>query len=289
MTPAAFVEAPPVAATLARMRVRPDMLKQPQFRFDSLPLLVEGDSKEIRLLARDVALERLKPTVYSYTNKRYGSASGTEAVRARFTAAAFRYLHYADLREGLPQSTAFMGLVETPHGPLVAQRVVETCNLEVRVKRYHIGSPLHRYLYTEDFPTLAGPPLERWSRFDTPLVCFDWRMPMTARDDQRRLADEPISDDYAGVWMDNVPNAKALALRTFLRLECLFSQAGLILVDICFFIDRTGRVLYGEISPDCMRVRTMAGEGLDKDVWRDGGSPDSLLASYERLYRAVFG
>ncbi len=261
--------------------------------FSDLPLLVEGDSKEIRLLNSSVCLERLKPTVYSYTENRYGIAPGTDIVRARFTAAVFRHLRELDQVEGLTNGSAFIDLLETGDGPLLMQRRVVTCNLEVRVKRFHIGSPLHRYLYTEQYgSTQSGGAIQRWSRFDQPLVCFDWRHPLVGHDGQR-LADEPISDDYAGVWMENIPDAKALARRTFARLEALFLAAGLVLVDICLFISRDGRTLYGEISPDCMRIRRagttpQGAESFDKDLWRDGSSPQTLLESYERVYREVF-
>jgi phosphoribosylaminoimidazole-succinocarboxamide synthase len=175
------------------------------------------------------------------------------------------------------------------------QRRVETCNLEVRVKRYHIGSPFHRYRYAEEHATTQScGPLRRWARLDRPVVCFDWRHPMTDKEG-KRLADEPISDDYAAVWMENVPHAREMARTTFLWLEELFAKGGFILVDICYFIDRDGRLLYGEISPDCMRIRRRRAEGspetaeaLDKDVWRSGGSPEEVLAQYQEISRVLF-
>lgn len=266
------------------------LLSQVTFDFASLPLLVRGDSKEIRLLTDKVTLARLLPTVYSYTNNRYGEIAGTEAVRARFSAEVFRAMSCRPGPRHL--ASAFLGLVEAPEGPLLAERRVETCNLEVRVKRFHVGSPVHRYVYTDRHPTAhGGPPLERWDRFERPLVCFDWRHPLTD-DEGRRLADEPLPDDYAAVWIDDVERAKRLARDTFEWLEARFAGAGLLLIDICFFVDRYGRVVFGEISPDCMRVRSSASDdadALDKDEWRSGGDPATVLARYERLYDLVFG
>jgi phosphoribosylaminoimidazole-succinocarboxamide synthase len=174
---------------------------------------------------------------------------------------------------------------------LLAERRVDPGNLEVRVKRYHIGSPVHRYRFTEKHPTVAGPPLARWTRFTTPVVCFDWRQPLTDAGGVR-LADEPLPDDYAAVWIADTTRAKQLARDTFDWLEKLFARSGLQLIDICFFIDRSGTVIFGEISPDCMRVRSSASddaEALEKDVWRSGGEPDELLARYRRLHQMVFG
>ncbi|MBD8546791.1 phosphoribosylaminoimidazolesuccinocarboxamide synthase [Sphingomonas sp. CFBP 8760] len=266
------------------------LLQQLRFDFKALPLLTKGESKEIRLLTPRIALARLLPTVYSFTHRRYGIAPGTDAVRARFSADLFRAMASAPGDRHIAH--AFLGLVETEDGPLLAEHVVEPGNIEVRVKRYHIGSPVHRYRFVEDHPTAGGgAPLEKWQRFDQPLVCFDWRHPLTDAGGTA-LADEPLPDDYAAIWLDDLPRAKRLARDTFLWIEQLFASRGLRLIDICFFIDRTGRVIFGEISPDCMRVRSAASdqaEALDKDEWRSGGEAADVLERYQRLQAIIFG
>jgi phosphoribosylaminoimidazole-succinocarboxamide synthase len=184
-------------------------------------------------------------------------------------------------------------VVETPVGPLLAERRVEPGNLEIRIKRYHIGSPVHRYRFTEQHAPVHGAPVVRWSRFDQPVVCFDWRHPL--RDDTgTRLADEPLSDDYARVWMAEVDHAKTMAREVFLWMERWFAAAGVRLVDLCLFVDRTGRTIFGEISPDCMRSQLTLddpaiAESADKDLWRSGKTPELLLARYQTLYRRIFG
>jgi phosphoribosylaminoimidazole-succinocarboxamide synthase len=262
--------------------------------FEALPLLFEGESKIVRLWTDRVVVMRLKPTVYSYTMNRYGEVAGTEQIRAKFTAALFRKMAALEPKGNVILKNAFLAELPSPGGSLLAQRRVETCNIETRIKRYHIGSPLHRYRYTERYPTTQScGPLRRWSRLDQPVVCFDWRHPLHD-DEGNRLADEPISDDYAGVWMHNVAHAKELARATFLWLEELFERAEIRLVDMCIFIDREGKMIYGEISPDCMRVKLglqepSLAESADKDVWRTGGSPNELYHRYEELYNRLFG
>jgi phosphoribosylaminoimidazole-succinocarboxamide synthase len=266
-------------------------LQRIPIEFGALPPLFEGESKSVRLWTDRVVAIRFKPSLYSFTHNRYGEATGTDAIRLRVAAGLFREMA-ALSTPGSPPRSAHLALLETADGPLLVQRRVETCNLETRVKRFHIGSPLHRYLYTEQHETTQScGPLTRWSRLDSPVVCFDWRHPLED-DEGRRLADEPISDDYAAVWMENVPHAKALARDTFAWLERRFEEAGLLLVDICFLIDRPGRMTYGEISPDCMRVRFGLGDPSqaqsgDKDVWRAGGSPESVLAAYREIYQRL--
>jgi phosphoribosylaminoimidazole-succinocarboxamide synthase len=280
-------EAISVSVALGAPSMIEQTLRQLAFDFDELPQLVRGDSKDIRLLTPSIALARLLPTVYSFTHNRYGEVPGTAELRARFSADMFRAMAARPGRHHL--SSTFLGLVESSHGPLLAEEVIEDCNLEVRVKRFHIGSPIHRYRYTDRHATVSGPPLTRWTRFATPVVCFDWRHPLHS-DEGDRLADEPISDDYAGIWMRDVARAKALARDTFSWLEELFAQAGLHLIDICFFIDRSGTAVYGEISPDCMRVRSRASDdadALDKDEWRSGGDPEVVLRRYQTLYDRI--
>ncbi|WFU25145.1 phosphoribosylaminoimidazolesuccinocarboxamide synthase [Bradyrhizobium sp. CB1717] len=260
-----------------------------RFDFASLPLLAKGESKEVRGLSPRVSVAKLIPSVYSYTNNRYGFAPGTERVRTHFCAEIFREMSRHPGKRHL--STAFIGLVEQADSPLLVERHVRASNLEVRVKRYHIGSPTHRYKFTETFQTAhGGPPLARWTRFEKPVVCFDWRHPLHDLDGTR-LADEPLPDDYAAVWIDDLNAAKTLARDAFEWLEVRFDAKGLKLIDICFFIDRSGTSIFGEISPDCMRVRSRASDdadALDKDEWRQGGDANSVLRRYASLYERIF-
>lgn len=262
--------------------------------FDSLPLLVEGESKIVRLWTDKVVVMRFKPTVYSFTANRYGNVPGSEITRVKFTAALFRLMASARFDGAARPRSAFLAEIESPHcGPLLVEKRVTDCNLETRVKRYHIGSPVHRYLYTDRFPsTQSGDPISRWSRFDSPVVCFDWRHPLLDADGNR-LADEPLSDDYAAIWMHNTSHAKEIARRTFLWMEKMYEDAGLRLIDMCIFIDRDGRTIFGEISPDCMRVRLnledpSKAEAADKDLWRIGAAPDKLQQRYTELYERLF-
>ena len=261
--------------------------------FDYLPLITEGESKIIKKWTNGVVVEKFKPTVYSYTHNRYGTVSGTETIRAHFTAEVFRKMELINPSASFRPQSAFLAEISSPTGPLIVQRLIEPSNLEVRIKRYHIGSPVHRYRYTEEYSsTNSCGPLRPWSRFDIPLVCFDWRHPLTDKAGNR-LADEPISDDYASMWMHNVPYAKEMARETFLWLEHMFSEQGILLIDMCIFIDKSGKIIYGEISPDCMRTRMTKNDPtlsqpLDKDLWREGKSSEDLLKYYEIAYQLLF-
>ena len=270
------------------------VIQQLPIQFDNLPLLVEGESKIVKQLNAKMVVEQFKPTVYSFTHNRYGEAEGTAELRILFTAELFRRMNKYNEQYVKKLNHAFLAELNTSDGPLLVQRKIETCNLEVRVKRYHIGSPLHRYKYTEKYPTVQPleEPLKKWSKFDVPVVCFDWRHPLTD-EAGNRLADEPISDDYAAVWMCDVAEGKKLARETFSWMERLFQEAGLLLVDVCFFIDKTGTMLYGEISPDCMRVKKQSADpglsdSFDKDLWREGEKEQLVSKRYQKLFHMLF-
>jgi phosphoribosylaminoimidazole-succinocarboxamide synthase len=274
----------------SRYSMLEQVFRQLRFDFSDLPLLTRGDSKELRLLTPRVIAAKLLPTVYSFTQNRYGVAPGTDELRARFSAEIFRAMECSPGSRYL--ASAFLALHESEAGPLLIERLVQSCNLEVRAKRYHIGSPVHRYRYTEKHPTANnGAPVTRWMRFEQPVICFDWRHPLTD-EDGTRLSDEPISDDYAALWIDDVASAKRLVRDTFYWLEERFATHGVALIDFCLFVDRSGKVVFGEISPDCMRVRHAANDdadALDKDTWRAGGSPAGVLQKYQALFNIVIG
>jgi phosphoribosylaminoimidazole-succinocarboxamide synthase len=270
------------------------ILQKLPFDFEVLPLLVEGESKIIKYWTPKVVIEKFKPTVYSYTHNRYGLVDGTDAIRIKFTTAVYRKMTaYSKDRPYAPAS-AFLAEIENEQGLFIVQQLVDTCNVETRIKRYHIGSPVHRYLYTSKYPSTRKDqaPITTWTRFDAPVVCFDWRHPLTD-ENNNRLADEPISDDYAALWILDLPFAKKMALETFLWLEKMFFQSGITLIDMCIFIDRTGKLIYGEISPDCMRIRWNSlhpdqAESMDKDLWRKGAAPEKLYENYEKAYSSMF-
>ncbi|MES1181357.1 MAG: hypothetical protein ABUL44_01035, partial [Flavobacterium sp.] len=53
------------------------VIQQLPFQLEALPLLIEGESKIIKLLNSKMVVEQFKPTVYSFTHNRYGEVEGT--------------------------------------------------------------------------------------------------------------------------------------------------------------------------------------------------------------------
>ncbi|MBI1902441.1 MAG: hypothetical protein HYS13_15170 [Planctomycetia bacterium] len=157
--------------------------------------------------------------------------------------------------------------------------------VEVVVKRRHIGTPKHRYRFIEQYPTRAGKILAADAEYPELQVRFDWRNPVRDSSGQR-LADEIMSEQFADLYID-VPKARSLAIAAFEALATFLSGRGLVLDDICFFIDRDGRCIFSEISPDCLRARAVGEGSLDKDVWRAGGGSELLTEKWTKFLERI--
>jgi phosphoribosylaminoimidazole-succinocarboxamide synthase len=164
--------------------------------------------------------------------------------------------------------------------PLVAER---TCPIEVVVKAAHVGTPRHRYYQIDQRPTRDGTLVVAGEPYPCTFVRFDWRNPLQDEHGQR-LADEPLPEEMAVWWIDT--RAAGLARRAFAAMEGFLAARGLRLLDICFFIDAAGRLIFSEVSPDCMRV-TAQSDSLDKDIWRAGGSSALLLEKWSRFVELI--
>ncbi len=242
--------------------------------FEGWPLVSRGDSKEVRLRPDGRVAIRLLPTLYSYTHNRAGVVPGTERERFRAARALTSVVRAAGVPHAYEQFDDAAQLI-------VAQRVGEPPPIEVVVKGRHVGTPKHRYFGFDRYPLRDGsPPIAPGERYPAPYVRFDWRNPLQAPDGTR-LADETLPDALADLFID-VAAARVTALRAWAALTERLAAVDVELVDICFFIDASGTLMFGELSPDCARL-TAAGQPLDKDLWRHGFAGDSVLAAWRML------
>lgn len=268
--------------------------------FSSLPLVAEGESKEVRYAGNGKVIIRLKPTVYSYTHNRNGIVPGSDTLRSNAARILTNVVTNAGIPHSYQQFTKDYIVSELILQPITAQQPLpfrpdDLSNdqlaklhiappIEVVVKKVHTGTPKHRYYQFDNYPTRFGFPdktqgIKADTAYPETTVRFDWRNPL--HDNQgNRLADEVMSDDMAN-WFIDVKLAKQTALDAFKALDTYFHKRGLELWDICFFITQDGTTLFGEISPDCLRVRAADGSSLDKDIWRSGGSSHTVLEKWQ--------
>jgi phosphoribosylaminoimidazole-succinocarboxamide synthase len=264
-------------------------------QFKQLPLVIEGESKEIRYCGKGEVIIRLKPTIYSFTHNRTGVIKGTDHLRLQaiqklipcLKAAGIDHT-YIEVNDRWVKSKLVLQPItlnnRAPFRPTdMQQKDIEKLPIappiEVVVKKVHSGTPKHRYYKMDEIPTRDGRFTKVDSPYPTPIVRFDWRNPMYDANGNR-LADEVMSETMAD-WYIDVETAKQTAANAFNALDIHMQTKGLNLWDICFFIAADGKTMFGEISPDCMRVRSDDSTPLDKDVWRSGGSSANVKQKWQ--------
>ncbi len=272
-----------------------DTLTEEQFK--GLPLVVEGESKEVRYAGQGKVVIRLKPTIYSFTANRAAVVPGSEVMRLRAT----RVLTTALKMMGVPHAynqvnerwilADFMLQPQSPSHPTpfrdpewLKRFPPVAPPIEVVVKRMHSGTSKHRYVGMSGWPVrdshhlYHGMSFQPEGAYPEPLVRFDWRNPMRAPDG-KWLADEVLGDQQAN-WFINVQRARLTALKCYDALAEVLNEVGVVLYDVCLFITEDGDTVFGEISQDCGRFRHFDHGSLDKDVWRAGGSSDDVVKKW---------
>lgn len=263
--------------------------------FKKLPLVIEGESKEVRYLERGRVVIRFKPTIYSYTANRCGEVDGSDILRLKaskvFTEVlkkaginhAYQYVNDKFVLAEFIQQPGQYAFKPTDMGcdPLIAPPI------EVIVKRMHSGTSKHRYYKMTDYPVrsdhphYAGFQFSNEGAYPAPNVRFDWRNPLMDHNGNR-LQDEVLGESMADLFIDTSA-AKMTALKTYRALSNFLETKQIICYDLCLFIDQCGHTVFGEISQDCGRFRHMDLGSLDKDVWRAGGSSDAVLEKWQTL------
>ena len=273
-------------------------------QFKQLPLVVEGESKEIRYIGNGKVAIRLKPTIYSYTHNRCSSINGSDKLRLRTTQIITELLSkhgirhaYTDFTDSFIIADLILSSTKNSFVPsdltdAQIRRLQIAPPIEVVVKSRHVGTPKHRYYKFEDYPLRSNHPafdgltIQPEQSYPETVVRFDWRNPMHDAAGSR-LADEVMSEQMAN-WFIDVEAAKITACRAYEVIRTELSKKGIDLWDICFFISQDGSTLFGEISQDCGRYRLFQNEtSLDKDVWRSGGSSKDVLKKWEQFYNLI--
>ena len=263
--------------------------------FNGLPLVTEGESKEVRYIGEGLVAIRFKPTIYSYTHNRSGIIAGSETLRLRAAKALLPVLREAGIEhtyQAVSNDWVISRLVLQPEladevapfrptdlTPAQLEALPRATPIEVVAKAVHSGTPKHRYYRFGDYPLRkTATHINPEAPYPEDVIRFDWRNPLQDASGNR-LADEVMPESMAD-WFIDVTEAKRTALVAFGALRRHLSGKGLDLWDICFFIAEDGKTMFGEVSPDCLRVRATDGTSLDKDVWRAGGSSETVLAKW---------
>jgi phosphoribosylaminoimidazole-succinocarboxamide synthase len=275
--------------------------------FSSLPLVIEGESKEVRYAGGGLVVIRFKPTIYSFTANRCGVVPGSDVLRLRASAIFREVLRRAGIPHTYRRVTdrfVLSELVLQPRTALVPSpfrpadlspeelaRLAVAPPIEVVVKRMHSGTSKHRYHamagqpVRRDHPTYAGMSFGPEEAYPQAIARFDWRNPLKSAAGER-LADEVLPDAVAD-WFIDTARARATALSVYDALTDFLGDHDIVCYDLCLFVTEDGRTVFGEISQDCGRFRHFDLGSLDKDVWRAGGSHEQVLAKWQLLLDSI--
>lgn len=279
-----------------------DTLTEAEFR--RLPLVVEGESKEVRYAGSGLVAIRFKPTIYSFTANRTGVVPGSDVLRLRASRIFVEVLRRAGISHGYRQVNDRWVLADlvlqpaTKHDPkpfrltdVDASKLPVAPPIEVVIKRMHSGTSKHRYFRMAGHPVRKSHPLYAGFAFGDDdaypqtMVRFDWRNPL--KDDKgTRLADEILPDTVAD-WYIDTAKARQTALRVYDALSEFLSTKDIVCYDLCLFVTEDGSTVFGEISQDCGRYRHFDLGSLDKDVWRAGGSSEMVLEKWRTLSEMI--
>jgi len=255
--------------------------------FETLPLLVLGESKEIRDAGEIDGVRhcwiRLRPTIYSFTANRAGVVPGSDLLRYKATQKLVEVLRGAGVDHAY---------VRFEDGFILSRWIDKAPNVETIVKAYHSGTSKHRYVgmagtSVQDRSLWHGMTFEDMGAYPHPIVRFDWRNPMVHPMTGARLSDEPMPEDIAN-WFICTQPATHTAQQVFQVLGDFLASCNIVIYDLCLFISTDGRTVFGEISQDCGRFRHFDYGELDKDVWRAGGSSEEVLQKWA-LFNEMIG
>lgn len=272
-------------------------------QFKELPLVVEGESKEVRYAGSGMVVIRLKPTIYSFTANRCGVVEGSDLLRLRATKIFLEVLRKAGVEHAYQKVndrwilSKLVLQAATPMDPdpfrpndlreesawgLPIAQPIETV-----IKRMHSGTSKHRYFGMSGctvrgkHPIYPNMSISNDDPYPAPIVRFDWRNPLQDPSG-KKLADEILPDQIADLFID-VKRAKVTALKVYDALSDFLGRHDIVCYDLCLFIAEDGETVFGEISQDCGRFRHFDLGSLDKDVWRAGGSSEQVLAKWQML------
>jgi hypothetical protein len=313
-----------------------------QEAFKQLPLVIEGESKEVRYAGKGLVVIRFKPTIYSFTQNRCAHVPGSELPRLRASKMFVEVLRKVGIRHAYREITDSWVLADLimPHKvefdkygtvPFVVPDLSseEIANLpkappiEIIAKRYLTGTTKHGCIgmpgsaVRSSHQFYADMQLEPDGALPEMLVRFDWRNPLEQKGRGARMANqilqglpglrevglfadvqaaiEAFGDRVADVVLPaqladlyiDVQKARHTAFMAARALEDFLASKQVVFYDLCMFIDESGALVYGEISPDCGRYRHLDHGELDKDVWRSGGSSQDVINKWMLLCELI--
>lgn len=189
--------------------------------FKKMPLVVEGESKEVRYAGKGLVVIRYKPTIYSFKANRCGVVEGSDVLRLRATKIFLDVLREAGVKHAYHEvndSWVLADLILQPvtrHDPKPfrpndlseeeIQKLAVAPPIEVVIKCMHSGTSKHRYFGMAGFSIRGSHPfysdvkIQDDKAYPQTMVRFDWRNPLYDRK-KRGPKNLILKKIYDAVW-----------------------------------------------------------------------------------------
>jgi hypothetical protein len=200
------------------VRVNIDVLTDQEFA--ELPLVIKGESKEVRYAGNGQVVIRFLPTIYSFTANRCGVVPGSEVLRLRASKIFLEVLRKAGIKHAyqevndrfvlatlvLPHTAEFAKYNTPVFVPSdLSEREIDALPkappIEVIVKWYHGGTSKHEYIgmcgaeVRANHPLYAGMLIEAEGAYPAPIIRFDWRNPLNQPGRGKRTVEQILTAD----------------------------------------------------------------------------------------------
>jgi hypothetical protein len=187
--------------------------------FKKLPLVIEGESKEIRYAGSGLVVIRFKPTIYSFTNNRCSEVKGSEIPRLRSSKIFVEVLKKNDIKHAYKEITDKFVLADLviPHevefnkynlkqfvpDDLSANQMDKLPRappIEIIAKRYLTGTTKHGSIgmggteVRKSHPFYKNMKIDSNGAFPEIIIRFDWRNPLRERGRGKLIADQILGD-----------------------------------------------------------------------------------------------
>lgn len=211
-----------------RTSVDVDTLTEEEFL--ALPLVIKGESKEVRYAGRGLVVIRFLPTIYSYTQNRAAVVEGSDRMRLDADRIFVELFRRSGVEHAYMKVTDrwVLGKLVLPHAaeyakyglpPFVPPDMSEAeirslpraPPIEIIIKTFHGGTSKHRYVGMEDTRVRASCPRFPGARirvdrpYPAPFIRFDWRNPLTMVNASTLKAPDPGSKAACEAFLEQLP------------------------------------------------------------------------------------
>lgn len=190
--------------------------------FRKLPLVIEGESKEVRYAGNGMVVIRFKPTIYSFTENRCAEVPGSHIPRLRASKIFVDLLKKNGIKHAYQEITdefvlsllvmpndvefkkyGFKKFIPPDLTSEEIERLPQAPPIEIIVKKYLTGTTKHGCIglagstIRKSHPFYGGMSLGADDAFPEMVIRFDWRNPLNQDGKGLKMAQQILEEDFS--------------------------------------------------------------------------------------------